>query len=109
MPKGVLVVRTAPSEGRESEYNEWYDDTHLGDILKLAGFTSARRFRTVTGSDDLPYLALYEVEADDLKAAQESIGAGVASGQVRMGGADVIARDPGPFMAMYEQITEKQA
>lgn len=107
MPRGVLLVRTAPADGRESEYNDWYDDTHLGDILKVAGFTSARRFRTVTG-DDLPYLALYEVEADDLKAAQALLRGAVASGEVRMSGADVIARDPTPSMAMYEQITEKQ-
>jgi hypothetical protein len=103
MPKGVLVVRTTPTEGREPDYNAWYDDVHLADILKLAGFTSARRFRTLEG-DSFPYLALYEVEADDLKAAQAAIGEGVASGAIPI--SDALGMSPAPTMAMYEQITE---
>lgn len=105
MPKGVLVVQTAPAEGRESEFNDWYDDVHLIDILKLSGFTSARRFRTLS-TDSLPYLAIYEVEADDLKEAQASIGAGVASGDIRI--SDVLATNPAPVMVLYEQIGERQ-
>lgn len=108
MPKGVLVVRTAPADGRESEYNDWYDDTHLIDILKLAGFSSARRFRTVSG-DNLPYLALYEVEAEDLGGVQAALGAAIQSGDVDMSNASVIATDPTPSLAVYEQITERQS
>ena len=66
MPKGVILVHTSPVEGRDDEYNDWYDDVHLMEVLKVAGFTSARRFRTL-GGNAVPYLAIYEVEADDLK------------------------------------------
>jgi hypothetical protein len=99
-----MVVRTEPTEGREEDFNKWYDDVHLGDILKLAGFTSARRFRTL-GGDKFPYLAIYEVEADDLMAAQASISAAIASGAVTL--TDALGTDPPPSMAMYEQITEQ--
>ncbi len=106
MPKGVMVVHAAPVEGRDDEFNDWYDHVHLVDVLKVAGFTSARRFRTL-GGDSVPYLAIYEVEADDLEAAQASLGAGVASGEIRM--SDVLAMDPVPVLALYEQIAERQA
>ncbi len=106
MAKGVLVVHTAPAQGRDSEYNDWYDDVHLVDVLKLAGFTSARRFRALDGGGH-PYLAIYEVEADDLKAAQASLGAGVASGDIRM--SDVLAMDPAPQLGLYEEIAERYA
>jgi hypothetical protein len=106
MPKGVIVVHTAPVEGRDGDFNDWYDDVHLADVLKVAGFTAARRFRTL-GGDSAPYLAIYEVEAEDLEAAQASLGAGVANGEIRM--SDALAMDPAPVLATYEQIAERQA
>jgi hypothetical protein len=106
MPKGVMVVHAAPADGRDDAFNDWYDDVHLVDVLKLAGFTSARRFRTL-GGDSAPYLAIYEIEADDLEAAQASLGAAAASGDLRM--SDVLAMDPVPVLALYEQIAERQA
>ena len=106
MSKGVILVHTSPVEGRDDEYNDWYDDVHLMEVLKVAGFTSACRFRTL-GGNSVPYLAIYEVEADDLKAAQAALGAGVASGEIRM--SDTLAMDPPPAMGLYEQIAERQA
>ncbi|HLG67293.1 MAG TPA: hypothetical protein VKV36_05400 [Acidimicrobiales bacterium] len=103
MPKGILAVHTTPAPGREQEYNDWYNEVHLVDILKLAGFTSARRFRSLSG-DGHPYLAIYEVEADDLQAAQDSLGKAVAAGEIRM--SDVLAMDPPPVLTLYEQIAE---
>jgi len=104
MAKGILLVHTAAADGKDQEYNDWYNDVHLVDILKLAGFTSARRFKRMDADHDPPYLAIYEVEADDLHAAQAAIGAGVQSGEVRM--ADVISMDPAPSMVLYEQVYE---
>ena len=65
MPKGILFVETTPSAPeREADFNDWYNDTHLVDVLKLSGFTSARRFRKL-GDGGHPYAAIYEVEGDD--------------------------------------------
>jgi hypothetical protein len=30
--KQQFLVFTNPVEGREDEYNEWYDNVHLGDV-----------------------------------------------------------------------------
>jgi hypothetical protein len=104
VPKGVLVAQSAPATDRDEQYNTWYDDVHMVEVLKLAGFTSARRFRKVLGGG-LPYLAIYEVEADDLAAAHAGLGAAAAQGE--LSATDTMARDPAPELTLYEQISER--
>lgn len=84
-----LVVFTEPREGREDEYNRWYDEVHLGDVLGVEGFVAAQRFRLADaqiGGDgaEAParYLAIYEIEAPDLEAALEKLNAGSGSMQM---------------------------
>lgn len=64
----ILVVQTNPVPGREDEFNLWYGQTHLPDVLKLPGFVSARRYRLATSdaSARWQYLAIYEFETDDV-------------------------------------------
>ncbi|MEC9358569.1 MAG: hypothetical protein VX836_11955, partial [Pseudomonadota bacterium] len=52
------------------EYNRWYNEQHLGDVLKVPGFTSAQRFSLMHADADSVwrYLALYEFESDDANA-----------------------------------------
>jgi len=69
-----FLVLTNPVEGREDEYNDWYDNVHLDDVLAVDGFVAAQRFRLSTelaGRHPSPwrYLAIYEIEADDPAAA----------------------------------------
>jgi hypothetical protein len=70
MARHTFVVFTNPVEGREDEYNDWYDNTHLSDVLKVDGIVAAQRFKLaeMDPSQESPhrYLALYEVESDDL-------------------------------------------
>lgn len=87
MARGVLLVISEPvSEAKEAEYNDWYDNVHLLEVLALAGFTAARRFR-MTGEQlasqgghegviarfPHKYVAVYEVEADDLAVATDAM------------------------------------
>lgn len=44
MSRHVFAVLTNPVEGREPEFNAWYD-RHLHDILRLPGLVSAQRFQ----------------------------------------------------------------
>ena len=80
MGKHVLVVFTNPVEGKEATYNDWYDNRHLPDVLDVPGFVSAQRFRlsdTQRAAGPFPrrYLALYEIETDDLKQTLATLGA----------------------------------
>jgi hypothetical protein len=66
----VLVVYSSPVAGQEAEYNQWYDEQHLEDVLKSPGFLSAQRFRLPDAPDKTPcYLALYEMRTEDAEAA----------------------------------------
>ncbi|HUF96913.1 MAG TPA: hypothetical protein VMM60_02215 [Ilumatobacter sp.] len=63
-----LLMFLNPVEGREDEFHEWYETTHLDDVLRTAGFHAAQRWglEEVRGGMDMPlsHLAIYEVEAD---------------------------------------------
>lgn len=65
------VVFSNPTAGREDEYNKWYNEVHLPDVLAVPGFVSARRFEIAQEDNRLParYLALYEMETDDPQKA----------------------------------------
>jgi len=73
----TLLVLTNPVSGREDEYNDWYNNQHLSDLLAVEGFVAAQRFRLA--DTDPPqefghrYLALYEIETDDLAKTQAAL------------------------------------
>lgn len=76
--KHVVVVLTEPNEGREDEFNDYYENLHLDEVLQSTGWSSAQRFKLVDEQGracPLPYLALYEVEADDSKDVLETLNA----------------------------------
>ncbi len=76
MPRYKLVVLSNPVEGREAEYQDWYQNVHLGQVVAFKGFKSARRFRlakNLVEREALPYLAIYEIETDDLEGVMEEV------------------------------------
>ena len=78
MTKHVLLVFTDPVEGREDEYNTWYNDVHLGEVLQTDGFVRAQRFKVadmMPGVTEHEYVAIYELETDDPGAAMKALGA----------------------------------
>ena len=73
MVRFSFVVHTNPVEGREQEYNDWYSNQHLKDLLAIPGVISARRFKlSGTQIQDVAqtyqYLAIYDIEADDVSS-----------------------------------------
>lgn len=70
MERHFMLVLTNPVEGREDEYNDWYNQTHLGEVLGVEGFVAAQRFEINALSEGGPfkYLAIYEIEAEDPNA-----------------------------------------
>jgi predicted TIM-barrel fold metal-dependent hydrolase len=65
---GILVVMTDAFPDRHDEYNDWYEHTHVDDVLKVDGIAVAQRFATIPGlrGEMLPqrYMALYELSGD---------------------------------------------
>jgi hypothetical protein len=73
MSTQYFMVLTDPVEGQEAAYNDWYDNRHLADVLKVDGFVSAQRFRLShqkpqAGAPASGYLAIYGIETDDVDA-----------------------------------------
>ena len=68
MAKWLLVVETNCADAaREAEFNEWYDKTHLPDILETPGFISANRYENTEPSEGkAKFAAAYEIETDDI-------------------------------------------
>ena len=104
MPRYKLVVMTKPVEGREQEYNEWYQNVHLTDVVAIPGFRSAQRSRLrrslMPDQEPLPYLAIYEIETNDIDAAVDELVARSQSGRMVISSA--LSRDS--FAAVYEEV-----
>jgi hypothetical protein len=76
MPRYKMVVMSQPLAGRENEYNDWYQNVHLAELVALPGFRSARRFRfarSLVEGEVHPYLAEYEIVTDDIDAVLDSL------------------------------------
>lgn len=78
----TVIFYTSPVDGREDEYNAWYDTVHLPEFSALPGVISGRRFKVV-GDDKPVYAAVYELSThpDEVLAAMN---AGVKDGTVHM-------------------------
>ena len=75
MNRYEYLVLTRALTGTDEEFNRWYDQQHLADVLAVPGFVSARRFRVLSaatlGGGEPPqwqYVAIYEMECDDPQA-----------------------------------------
>jgi len=109
VPKGIMVVQSHPCDpAREDEYNEWYSKTHLPELLAVPGFVTARRYKVHNGGaaeSDQPthsYLAIYEIDADDLADPVRELRARSAAGQTHT--SDALRTDPPPVVTLYELI-----
>lgn len=81
-----LLVFTSPREGRDEEYNQWYAETHIPDMLAIPGVTSASRYRqgpVGSGVSGAQYLAVYDIDGD-AGAVMKEIGARSADGRFRL-------------------------
>ncbi len=77
-PKDLLfLVLTNPKEGQEEEYNRWYNDDHIDDVLAVPGFVAVQRFRLskhpAMPAPEWDYVALYEVAHDKVEEAFEGL------------------------------------
>lgn len=102
MAKGIMYVESRPSSPeREQEYNTWYDEVHIPQLLMLDGIVAARRLRPVDGQG--PYIAIYELEGDDLQAILDNMIAN--AGQLNM--SDALLLDPAPVPKLFETTSER--
>ncbi len=80
MPKTFIVhVLSEPTEGQEDAFNDYYEHTHLDEVLATAGWARAQRFKLGaqlgTQGCPLPYLATYEAQAESAEEVLEQMAA----------------------------------
>jgi hypothetical protein len=74
----IFLAFTNPVSGNEAAYNEWYDSTHVPEVLQYGrGFVGCQRFKL--GGELQPgairpwqYVAVYDVICEDLAALAKS-------------------------------------
>lgn len=100
---GCLVVYTKCAAGRDDEFNRWYDEIHIPEVLALGPFIRARRYR-IPEAQMLPqthtYLAIYEFRGEVAKAL-DALNA--ATGKLRM--SDTLVE---PFMTVGDALGPAQ-
>lgn len=70
MTRYSLLVVSNAADGLEDEFNRWYSEQHLGDVLRVPGFCCAQRFMFNAGEPGSAlhqwrYAAVYEFESDE--------------------------------------------
>jgi hypothetical protein len=80
-----MIVFSSPVEGREDEYNDWYDNTHLAEFAALPGVVSAQRFKvSPTGPrSKTSYAAFYELDGDPADVIK-AMNAAIKNGEMHM-------------------------
>ncbi|MDB6107754.1 MAG: hypothetical protein JWO52_7753 [Gammaproteobacteria bacterium] len=79
-------------DGRKDELNEWFETQHVPDLLQIPGFVSARRVavRPLGAREGIPvwdFMAIYEIDAEDVQAVIKESGVRMASGVIKMSAA----------------------
>jgi len=85
MAKYNMVVQSKAVADRDDDYNHWYDSQHFHDICAIPGVTGGRRLEqtmTVAGEPGLKYLAIYDIETDDIGALMAEMGRRGAAGMM---------------------------
>lgn len=101
MPRGIMYLETMPvSPEREADYHEWYNDVHLAEIFSVEGIVSARRFAPTDGKG--PFIAIYELDCDDLDSVVQRLSELGASG--KMSSLELLDMKTPPIPHVYREI-----
>jgi hypothetical protein len=79
MAKHLFVVFTNAGEGKDEEFNTWYDNVHGPAVIGVPGIVNCQRFELSDAQFSLSkpspwkYLALYEIETDDLAKCLQTL------------------------------------
>ena len=88
----IQVVFSNPAEGKDDEFNEWYDNVHIPELLAVPGMLSAQRYalhdakiyRMEGGKPpEHRYCLIYEMEGD-VDTIMAEIQQRVAEGKINM-------------------------
>lgn len=101
--KHYLLVESHPSHpDRLDEFNKWYDEVHIPEVVALDGFVAGTRL-VAADPDGGPSVTLYELEGDPHKA-KENVHIAAAAKQLNM--SDSLSYGPIPTMRIMAVKSE---
>jgi hypothetical protein len=59
----LSIVSVDVEKAVEDEFNRWYNEVHVGEVLSCPGWISGARYVSTEGEPR--YLAIYEMESED--------------------------------------------
>jgi len=87
----VYLVMSDPLPGREFDFNDGYQNMHMGDLVQLPNWTGAQRFRLAPVTPRTTQqlyrrgnLIIWDQEGDDLGKIQSASKAAIAGGKSRL-------------------------
>lgn len=92
MSHRFYFVFTQPKTGQDEEFNAWYSNRHIYDLVSIPGIAAAQRFKlldAMSGQETADYLAIYEFSDVDVAIA----GIAERRGTERMPSTEAINRD----------------
>lgn len=103
----MLVASNSTDPDRLEEFNAWYA-LHVQELLSLEGIVSATRWEAsphqllpgAAGIDGRPFLALYEIECDDIEAMRDRINR-TSSERTH---SKLLELDPLPVTVLFEHL-----
>ena len=123
MAKYVLVTMPSVPEGYERQVDEWHEQFHIREMVRLPGFVAAQRYHLahvqlgapgakagdpdgppIPLADPWPFLTIYEIETDDPEAMMKALHA-EAPNQTRLEG---VPHDVRPhYFWFYGAVSER--
>lgn len=106
MPNYQIHVLTNSAPGREAEFNKWYTEIHVPEIVATDSFVGGRRFEIKAHNGEAPthrFLAVYDVAPGiDPGAALSDMVARGGDGRFTM----TDAMGPNPAIQIVEVIAK---
>lgn len=97
MTRSLMIVESRPASTEdEAAYHDWYDNTHIPELLAVPAVLSASRYRSVDGDT---FLAVYEADGD-----VATVQAAIAQGREARSAPVGMSTAPPPAVRWFESI-----
>ncbi len=105
----MLVASSSTDADRMGEFNDWYA-RHIQELLQVEGIISATRWEasshqllpSTDGIEGRRFLALYEIECDNVEAVRNRI----RDSSNNRTHSDLLELDPLPITLLFEHLGE---
>jgi hypothetical protein len=81
----LMIAHSSAKPGRDAEYLQWYEHSHLPEICAIPGVKGGRLLEATPSSPSKPaatFLAIYELDVEDPMSVLQEMGRRHQAGQM---------------------------